>query len=189
MLKTTLLAVTAAATLAIGATYVPSAMAGGAGCSGDTAKKDGYAKASASILDIAAGNDDFSTLAAAVTAAGLQDVLSGDDKLTVFAPTNAAFEALPEGTVEELLKPENKDQLIAILTYHVVPGEVYAKDVVKLTEATTANGKDIAIAVSDDGVMLNESAKVVKTDIKASNGVVHVINAVLLPPTETAAAE
>jgi len=186
MLKTALFAMTAVAGLAFAGSYVPTVVAGSGQCAGSMGKEAG---AGATILEIAAGNEDFSTLAAAVKAAGLQDVLSGQDKLTVFAPTNDAFAALPEGTVDELLKPQNKDQLVAILTYHVVPGEVYAKDVVKLTEATTANGKDIAIAVSDDGVMLNQSAKVVKTDIKASNGVVHVVNAVLLPPTEAAAAE
>jgi uncharacterized surface protein with fasciclin (FAS1) repeats len=132
------------------------------------------------IVEVAAGNEDFSTLVAAVQAAGLVDVLSGEGPFTVFAPTNAAFAKLPAGTVESLLEPANKQQLVDILTYHVVAGKVYAKDVVELTEATTVNGANISIAVTDAGVQIN-NATVVTTDIKASNGVIHVIDTVILP--------
>lgn len=132
------------------------------------------------IVDTAVGAGQFNTLAAALTAAGLVDTLKGDGPFTVFAPTDAAFAKLPEGTVESLLKPENRDQLVAILTYHVVSGEVYAKDVVKLNSATTVNGADVSIVVSDGGVRVDD-ANVVKTDIAASNGVIHVIDSVILP--------
>ena len=131
------------------------------------------------IVDIAASNADFSTLVAAVKAAGLVDVLSGEGPFTVFAPTNAAFAALPEGTVESLLKPENKDQLVAILTYHVVPGKVMASDVVTLDSATTVQGGSVAI--ESGATVTVDGAQVVATDIEASNGVIHVIDAVILP--------
>lgn len=133
-----------------------------------------------SIVEIAVGNDDFSTLVAALKAAGLVDVLSGEGPFTVFAPTNAAFEKLPAGTVESLLKPENKQKLTDVLTYHVVSGNVYASDVVELSEATTVQGSTIDITVTDDGVMV-DNANVVATDIEASNGVIHVIDSVILP--------
>jgi uncharacterized surface protein with fasciclin (FAS1) repeats len=132
------------------------------------------------IVEIAAGNEDFSTLVAALKAAGLVDVLSGEGPFTVFAPTNEAFAALPEGTVETLLKPENKDQLVAVLTYHVVSGAVYAEDVVKLDSATTVQGGDVTIATAMGKVTV-DNANVVAADIKASNGVIHVIDAVILP--------
>lgn len=132
------------------------------------------------IVDIAAANDDFSTLVAAVQAAGLVDVLKGDGPFTVFAPTNDAFAKLPAGTVENLLKPENKDQLIAILTYHVVPGRVLAAQVVGLSEARTVQGQSVKIATSMGNVKV-DNAKVVATDIEASNGVIHVIDTVILP--------
>lgn len=132
------------------------------------------------IVEIAAGNDDFSTLVAAVKAAGLVDVLSGEGPFTVFAPTNAAFAKLPAGTVETLLKPENKDQLTAVLTYHVVAGKVMAADVVKLESAETVQGESVTIKAGDSGVMV-DNANVVMTDIKASNGVIHVLDAVILP--------
>ena len=135
---------------------------------------------SADIVDTAVGAGQFSTLAAALTAAGLVDTLKGEGPFTVFAPTDAAFAKLPEGTVDNLLKPENRDQLVAILTYHVVPGKVYAADVVKLTSAKTVNGSDVTIKVADSGVSI-DNANVVKTDIKASNGVIHVIDSVILP--------
>ncbi len=135
------------------------------------------------IVEVAAGNKDFSTLVAAVKAAGLVETLSGDGPFTVFAPTNAAFEALPKGTVETLLKPENKDKLTAVLTYHVVAGKVMAADVVKLDEAKTVQGQAVHIKVGDAGVMVNKS-KVVKTDIVCKNGVIHVIDAVLLPESK-----
>ena len=132
------------------------------------------------IVDTAVSAGQFNTLAAALDAAGLIDTLKGDGPFTVFAPTDEAFAKLPAGTVENLLKPENKDQLIAILTYHVVPGKVKAADVVKLDNAKTVNGQDVAIQVADNGVRIND-ANVIKTDIGASNGVIHVIDTVILP--------
>ena len=137
------------------------------------------------IVDIAAGNPDFSTLVAAVSAAGLVDALSGEGPFTVFAPTNEAFAALPEGTLESLLLPENKQQLTDILLYHVVPGAVLAADVVNLTEAETLLGKNVNIKVDMGSVMINE-ANVVATDIIADNGVIHVIDSVILPPADLA---
>jgi uncharacterized surface protein with fasciclin (FAS1) repeats len=132
------------------------------------------------IVEIAAGNADFSTLVAALKAAGLVDALSGEGPFTVFAPTNEAFAQLPAGTLDMLLLPENKEKLVAILTYHVVPGKVMAADVVTLTEADSLEGDAIDISVSDGNVMV-DSANVVKTDIEASNGVIHVIDAVITP--------
>lgn len=133
------------------------------------------------IVDTAVAAGQFKTLAAALGAAELVDTLKGPGPFTVFAPTDEAFARLPAGTVENLLKPENKDQLIAILTYHVVPGRVMAADVVKLKEAKTVNGKMLDIKTKGDAVMIND-AKVTATDIEASNGVIHVINMVILPP-------
>jgi uncharacterized surface protein with fasciclin (FAS1) repeats len=123
----------------------------------------------------------FQTLAAALDAAGLVETLKGPGPFTVFAPTDEAFAKLSEGTLESLLKPENKDQLVAILTYHVVPGEVMAADVVKLDEAKTVNGQMLMVKSDGGGVMIN-NAKVTATDIDASNGVIHVIDSVVLPP-------
>jgi uncharacterized surface protein with fasciclin (FAS1) repeats len=134
------------------------------------------------IVELAAGNEDLSTLVAAVKAAGLVETLSSKGPFTVFAPTNEAFAALPEGTVENLLKPENKDQLVAVLTYHVVSGTVYSKDLSDGQTATTVQGADIKVGLSKKGAMIND-AKVVAADVKASNGVVHVINKVILPPS------
>ena len=135
----------------------------------------------ADIVDVAVSAGDFTTLAAALEAAGLIDTLKGDGPYTVFAPTDAAFAKLPAGTVENLLKPENKDQLVAILTYHVVPGKVTAAEVVELDSAGTVNGETIDITVLAEGVRVNQAA-VVATDIDASNGVIHVIDEVILPP-------
>ena len=133
----------------------------------------------ADLVDTAvAGN--FNTLVAALKAAGLVDALKGPGPFTVFAPTDEAFAKLPPGTLENLLKPENKDQLRKILTYHVVPGRVTAKDVVKLDSAKTLEGGSLTIHAGDGGVMVN-NAHVTKTDIAASNGVIHVIDTVLLP--------
>ena len=134
------------------------------------------------IVEVASGLDDFSTLVAAVKAADLAETLSGEGPFTVFAPTNAAFESLPAGTVEELLKPENKEKLAAILTYHVVSGKVMAADV-KPMEVETVNGAKAKITVDGDTVMI-DGAKIVKTDVVASNGVIHVIDAVILPAAE-----
>lgn len=137
--------------------------------------------AEADIVSTAANAGQFKTLTSAINAAGLAGTLKGPGPFTVFAPTDEAFRKLPAGTVENLLKPENKDQLVAILTYHVVPGKVMASDVVKLKEATTANGKTLAVKTSGGGVMIND-AKVTATDIAATNGVIHVIDSVVLPP-------
>lgn len=135
--------------------------------------------ASKTVVEIAAGADDFSTLVAAVKAAGLVETLSGDGPFTIFAPTNEAFAKLPEGTVETLLKPENKDKLTGILTYHVVAGKVMAADV-KAGKVATVNGKEATIEVKDGAVMI-DGAKVVKTDLVGKNGVIHVIDSVILP--------
>ena len=120
-------------------------------------------------------------LVAAVTAAGLVDALQGDGPLTVFAPTDAAFAALPDGTVENLLLPENIEQLQAVLLYHVVPGQVMSTDLSGTINAATLEGATIEIVANDDGVTVN-GANVVAADVPASNGVIHVIDAVLLPP-------
>lgn len=134
----------------------------------------------ADIVDTAVDAGRFGTLAAALEAAGLVDTLKGAGPFTVFAPTDAAFAKLPAGTVESLLMPENKDQLVSILTYHVVPGKVAASDVVALDKARTVNGQDVSIRVADGDVMVDD-ARVTATDIEASNGVIHVIDSVLLP--------
>lgn len=132
------------------------------------------------IVDVASGNPEFSTLVAAVQAAGLVETLKGTGPYTVFAPTNAAFAALPSGTVESLLKPENKDKLAAILTYHVIPGEVSSDQLAgKRLDVATVNGKTVHVD-GRRGVKVNK-ANVVTADIKASNGIIHVIDRVLLP--------
>jgi uncharacterized surface protein with fasciclin (FAS1) repeats len=136
--------------------------------------------AEGNIVDTAVAAGNFKTLAAALGAAGLVNTVKGSGPFTVFAPTDAAFAKLPAGTVENLLKPENKDQLTAILTYHVVPGKVMAADVVKLTEAKTVNGKMLKVKVIGSNVMIND-AKVTTADTQASNGVIHVIDSVMLP--------
>jgi transforming growth factor-beta-induced protein len=132
------------------------------------------------IVDTAVAAGDFDTLVAAVKAAELVDTLKGEGPYTVFAPTDAAFAKLPEGTLDSLLKPENKAKLAGILTYHVVAGKVMAADVVKMTEAKTVNGKMLKISTMNGKVMV-DAANVTKTDIKCSNGVIHVIDAVVLP--------
>lgn len=132
------------------------------------------------IVETAVAAGKFKTLAAALTAADLIPALQGDGPFTVFAPTDEAFAKLPKETIAALLKPENKDKLTAILTYHVVPGKVMAKDVVKVTGAKSLNGQRIDVAASDKGVMV-DNAKVVATDIKCDNGVIHVIDSVILP--------
>jgi uncharacterized surface protein with fasciclin (FAS1) repeats len=133
------------------------------------------------IVDVAASAGTFETLLAAAEAAGLVETLQGDGPFTVFAPTDDAFAALPEGTLESLL--EDPEALADILLYHVVSGEVLAADVVGLESAETVQGSDIAISVVDGGVVLNDSANVITTDIAAGNGVIHVIDAVILPPS------
>jgi uncharacterized surface protein with fasciclin (FAS1) repeats len=132
------------------------------------------------IVDTAVGAGSFKTLAKALQAAGLVETLKGRGPFTVFAPTDEAFAKLPEGTVENLLKPENKAKLAAILTYHVVPGKVTAAQVMKMTSAKTVNGQQLTIAANGGGVMV-EDANVVKTDVSASNGVIHAIDTVMMP--------
>ena len=132
------------------------------------------------IVDTAVAAGSFKTLAAALTAAGLVDTLKGKGPFTVFAPTDEAFAKLPAGTVESLLKPENKAKLVRLLTYHVVAGKVMAADVVKVTSAKAVSGDTIAVKVANGGVTVDK-AKVVKTDIAASNGVIHVIDSVIMP--------
>ena len=161
MLRRTYLALTAAAAM----------MAGPALADGHGNKMD--------IVDIAAGNESFSTLVAALKAADLVETLKGDGPFTVFAPTNEAFAALPEGTVEDLLKPENKDQLTAVLTYHVVPGKVMSGDLSDGMMAKTVQGGEVTIGT--EGGVTVDGANVVQADIEASNGVIHVIDGVILP--------
>jgi uncharacterized surface protein with fasciclin (FAS1) repeats len=154
-----------------------SALAGSS-CGSYAATK---AKASSpDIVDTAVKAGSFTTLVAAVKAADLVETLKGEGPFTVFAPTDEAFANLPAGTVEALLKPENKARLQAILTYHVVPGKVMAADVVKLSSATTVQGQTVAVSSTSTGVSIND-AKVVKTDVETSNGVIHVIDKVMLP--------
>jgi len=132
------------------------------------------------IVDTAVSAGSFNTLVAAVKAADLVETLKGEGPFTVFAPTDDAFAKLPEGTLDDLLKPENKEKLQAILTYHVVPGKVMAKEVTGLDSAKTVNGQKISIKTDHGTVMVND-AKVVKTDIVCTNGVIHVIDTVILP--------
>ena len=153
---------------------VPSLAAAG-GCPGSCGRSQ-----SKDIVDTAVSAGSFKTLATALQAGGLIETLKGSGPFTVFAPTDEAFAKLPEGTVENLLKPENKATLVKILTYHVVPGKVRAADVVKLDSAKTVEGSELKIRAKRGNVRVNES-NVVKTDIGASNGVIHVIDSVLLP--------
>jgi len=132
------------------------------------------------IVDTAVAAGSFNALAAALQAAGLVDTLKGKGPFTVFAPTDEAFAKLPGRTLEDLLKPENKEKLVAILTYHVVPGRDLASQVTKMSAAKTVNGQSLAISVNSGTVMV-DNAKVIKTDILCSNGVIHVIDSVILP--------
>ena len=145
---------------------------GGATKAGAQAKRD--------IVDTAVGAGSFQTLAKALEAAGLVETLKGKGPFTVFAPTDEAFAKLPAGTLEELLKPENKDKLSAILTYHVVSGKVMAADVTNLKSAKTVNGQSLAISTKG-GTVKVDNATVVKKDIDCTNGVIHVIDSVMLP--------
>ncbi len=165
-------------------TALPFAAYAGSGCGSCSSEKAEQASykadaKKADIVDTAVAAGSFNTLVAAVQAAGLVDTLKGEGPFTVFAPTDEAFAALPEGTVESLLLPENKDKLIAILTYHVVPAKVKAKDVAA-GEAATVNGQTATIEIADGNVTI-EGANVVTTDVWASNGVIHVIDQVILP--------
>lgn len=138
--------------------------------------------ASRDIVDTAAASGQFKTLVAAVKAAGLAETLKGAGPFTVFAPTEEAFAKLPKGAVEDLLKPENKSKLVSILTYHVVSGKVMSKDIAgKATKAKAVEGAEISIDATKGGVMV-DNAQVVKADIEASNGVIHVIDTVIMPP-------
>ena len=143
------------------------------------------AQAKWDIIDTAVSAGSFKTLAAALQAAGLVQTLKGPGPFTVFAPTDAAFEKLPAGTLNELLKPENKAKLTNILTYHVVSGKAGSSDVVNMPSAKTIEGQSIMIKVLPDGTVMANNAKVVKTDIACSNGVIHVIDTVLMPSTNS----
>ena len=132
------------------------------------------------VVDIAVGSADHSTLVAAVTAAGLVETLSGTGPFTIFAPTNAAFDALPAGTVEDLLKPENKEKLTAVLTYHVVAGNVMSSQLADGQKVATLNGQELTVAIKDGIVTIN-GTKVIAADLAGSNGVIHVVEGVLLP--------
>jgi len=132
------------------------------------------------IVETAVAAGEFETLVAAVQAAGLVETLKGDGPFTVFAPTDEAFAQLPDGTVTELLRPENRERLAAILTYHVVPGRVMASEVVGLDQAETVEGQSVSFSV-EDGTAYVQGAEIISTDIQASNGVIHVIDEVLLP--------
>jgi uncharacterized surface protein with fasciclin (FAS1) repeats len=135
------------------------------------------------IVEVAAAADSFKTLVTAVKAAGLVETLSGEGPFTVFAPTDEAFKKVPKEVLADLLKPENKAKLTAVLTYHVVPGKVMAADVVKLSKAKTVQGAEATITVKDGKVKV-DAANVIKTDIVCKNGVIHVIDAVILPPAD-----
>jgi len=139
--------------------------------------------ADADIVDTAVAAGQFTTLAAALEAAGLVETLKGPGPFTVFAPTDAAFAKLPAGTVDTLLKPENKDDLVAVLTYHVIPASLPAAEVVKYDAAKTVNGAEVDIDAGSGGVRVND-ASVTSADVMASNGVIHVIDTVLIPASE-----
>ncbi len=146
----------------------------------DEVEKPLKEKADKDIVDLAASTDFLSTLVAAVKAGDLVDVLKGDGPFTVFAPTNEAFAKLPAGTLEDLLKPENKAKLVAILTYHVVPGKVMSTDLKDGQKAKTVQGQEISVSLKDGKAMIN-NATVTTADIEATNGIVHVIDTVILP--------
>ncbi len=170
-MKDTLIAFAASALMAGTAAFLMMAAPGTSAAPDKHAKKD--------IVDTAVAAGSFKTLAAALQAADLVDALKGPGPFTVFAPTDEAFAKLPAGTVEDLLKPENKAKLQAILTYHVVPGKVMAADVLKLTSAKTLQGQSLTVSTKS-GVSV-DNASVIQTDIACSNGVIHVIDTVVLP--------
>jgi uncharacterized surface protein with fasciclin (FAS1) repeats len=165
------------AALAAAVTCTPSLFAGE--CSASKTASAATCTAGKDLVAVASSADNFKTLVAAVKAAGLAETLQGKGPFTIFAPTDAAFAKLPAGTVENLLKPENKDKLVAILTYHVVSGKVLAADV-KTSEAKTVQGQSVKLVVSAAGVTV-DNAKVVKTDVLAENGVIHAIDTVIIP--------
>jgi uncharacterized surface protein with fasciclin (FAS1) repeats len=171
----------ATAALAVTAFVVPASFGcASCGCAASKDKTADHAHEKQDIVATAKSAGMFGTLLAAADAAGLVETLQGDGPLTVLAPTDEAFAALPDGTVETLLKPENKDQLAEILTYHVIAGKVMAADALEAGTAETVQGGEVEFTKSGDGAQVN-GANIVKTDIKASNGVIHVIDAVLLP--------
>ena len=150
---------------------------------GDHGSHHTVAPASQNIVEIAAANDNFKTLTAAVTAAGLADTLQGDGPFTVFAPTDDAFAALPEGTTSELLDPANRGDLVALLEYHILPGNVTVGEISADAPApATVEGRSLKLTSAEDGSVLAGDAKVVTADIKASNGVIHIVDKVLTPP-------
>lgn len=163
--------------LASALALTPSLFAGE--CSASKTASAATCTAGKDLVAVAAGAENFKTLVAALKAAGLVETLQGKGPFTIFAPTDAAFAKLPAGTVESLLKPENRDKLVAILKYHVLSGKVLAADV-KTMEAKTVQGQSVKLVVSDAGVTV-DNVKVVKTDVLAENGVIHVIDTVILP--------
>jgi len=165
------------AAIAAAVTITPSLFAGES-CSGKNAAASACTSKN-DIVAVATSAGSFNTLVAAVKAAGLAETLQGPGPFTVFAPTDEAFAKLPKGTVEDLLRPENKAKLVGILTYHVVPGKVMAADV-KTMKAKTVNGQSLDVKVADGAVTV-DNAKVIKTDVAASNGVIHVIDTVVMP--------
>jgi uncharacterized surface protein with fasciclin (FAS1) repeats len=165
------------AAIAAVVTLTPSLFAGE--CAASKNASTAMSKSDKDVVAVASGAENFKTLVAAVKAAGLVETLQGKGPFTVFAPTDAAFAKLPAGTVENLLKPENKEKLAAILTYHVVAGKVLAADV-KTMDVKTVQGQSAKLKVSDGAVTI-DSANVIKTDLLADNGVIHVIDSVLLP--------
>jgi uncharacterized surface protein with fasciclin (FAS1) repeats len=179
-----LIAAAAASVLVLAACGEDETTPSTSGTTSAEATADDTPASSETIADLVGKNPEFSTLLAAVEEAGLAETLSSPGPFTVFAPTDAAFAALPEGTLDTLLKPANQKQLDAILTYHVVPGELMAADITP-GEVTTVNSAPLAVAVDADGVQITDGqgnqANVIKTDVEASNGVVHVIDSVLLP--------
>ena len=180
-------AVTALGLATVGFVTAPAVACTNCGCSAAPMGTKAEKKEKSDIVETAASAGTFNTLLAAAEAAGLVETLQGEGPLTVLAPTDEAFAALPEGTVESLLKPENKDQLVAILTYHVIAGAVDAEAAMEAGTAETVNGAELTFAVeSHDGhdhAQVN-GVNIIKTDIETSNGIIHVIDAVLLPPAE-----
>lgn len=150
------------------------------GWNATSAKADHHEETKMDIVDTAVGAGKFKTLVTAVQAAGLVDVLKGDGPFTVFAPTDEAFAKLGDDAIAELLKPENKDKLVSILTYHVVSGKVMAADVTGIKKAETVQGSELKVKVKKGDVYINE-AKVIATDIETSNGVIHIIDTVVIP--------
>ena len=153
-----------------------------------SAMEDDAMAADKNIVELAQATPELSTLVAAATAAGLVETLSGTDEFTVFAPTDEAFAAVPKATLDKLLAPAGKQDLVGILTYHAVPGTVMAADLSDGQMVTTVNGAQVKVTIMEDGTVMVGDAKVIKTDIMASNGVVHIIDKVLMPPAKPAAA-